>query len=165
MRYIFLLLICCFSFQAISQVHNVQFKAWLDSTYKHSIPLISVDELKELPKDNLFILDAREGEEYEVSHIKNAIHVGHFWFDMRKLYDIPKDALIVLYCTTGVRAEKTAEKIQRAGYKNIYNLYGGIVEWVNEGQPVYKANGVQTSEVHTYDAELAHWVERGAKVY
>jgi rhodanese-related sulfurtransferase len=166
MRYLFLVLISCFSFQGISQVRNLQFKAWLDSTYKHSIPLISVSELlKELPKEDLLILDAREGEEYDVSHIKNAIHVGYFWFDMRKLYDIPKDALIVLYCTTGARAEKTGEKIHRAGYKNVFNLYGGILEWVNEGQPVYKPNGVQTSEIHTHNAELAQWVERGAKVY
>ena len=165
MRYTFLLLLICFSFQGISQVRNQQFKLWLDSTYKHhSIPLISVTGFKELPKENLFVLDVREGEEYNVSHIKNSRHIGYFWFDMRKLYDIPLDALIVLYCTSGTRAEKIGEKLKRAGYKNIFNLYGGILEWVNEGNPVYKPDGVQTSEIHTYNTDLAQWAERGAKV-
>ncbi|HEY0670520.1 MAG TPA: rhodanese-like domain-containing protein [Sphingobacteriaceae bacterium] len=165
MRYILLFFIFFSSFSGMSQVRNQQFKAWLDSAYKHSIPLITVSEMKDLAKENVFILDAREGEEYDVSHIKNAMHTGYFWFDMRKLYDIPKDAFIVLYCTSGTRAEKIGEKLERAGYKNVYNLYGGIVEWINEGQPVYKTNGVQTSEIHTYNAELAQWVERGAKVH
>lgn len=165
MRYIFFLLLSCISYKGISQVRNHQFKAWLDSSYKHSIPLISVEELKELPEDNVFILDTREDEEFDVSHLKNALHTGYFWFDMRKLYDIPKEAVIVLYCTTGVRAEKIGEKIERGGYKNVFNLYGGILEWVNEGQPVYKSNGVQTSEIHTYNSALAQWAERGAKIY
>ena len=167
MRYLFLFFVflCIFSVPGISQVRNIHFKAWLDSTYKHSVPLITVEELKALPKESIVILDAREGEEYDVSHLKNAIHAGYFWFDMRKLYDIPKDSVIVVYCTAGIRAEKIDEKIERAGYKNVYNLYGGIAEWVNEGMPVYKPNGVQTSEVHTHNAEMAQWVERGAKVY
>lgn len=165
MRYILLLLLSCISYKGISQVRNHQYKAWLDSSYKHAIPLISVEELRELREENLFILDAREGEEFDVSHLKNAIHTGYFWFDMRKLYNIPKDAVIVLYCTSGIRAEKIGEKLARAGYKNLFNLYGGILEWVNEGQPVYKNNGVQTSEIHTYKPELAQWAERGAKVY
>ena len=108
MRYLFLFFVflCIFSVPGISQVRNIHFKAWLDSTYKHSVPLITVEELKALPKESIVILDAREGEEYDVSHLKNAIHAGYFWFDMRKLYDIPKDSVIVVYCTAGIRTSK-----------------------------------------------------------
>jgi hypothetical protein len=75
------------------------------------------------------------------------------------------DAHIVLYCSLGSRSEKIAEKLISAGYKNVYNLYGGIFEWINAGQPVYKLNGVQTSEIHTYSRDWARWVEKGTKVY
>ena len=81
-----------------------------------------------------------------------------------QLYDIPMDANVVLYCTVGSRSEKIAGKLLAAGYKNVYNLYGGIFEWINERNPVYKRNGVQTSEIHTYDKALSRWVDRGSKV-
>lgn len=111
------------------------------------------------------MLDVREIEEYKVSHLKNARRVGYFWFDMRSVYDIPNDATIVVYCSVGYRSEKIGEKLLKYGFKHVYNLYGSIFEWVNEGNSVYKSNGVQTSEIHTYDKEWGRWAERGTKVY
>ncbi|MBU0695313.1 MAG: rhodanese-like domain-containing protein, partial [Bacteroidetes bacterium] len=89
----------------------------------------------------------------------------YIWFDMRKVYDIPKDAIVVVYCSVGYRSEKIAEKLIHDGYKNVFNLYGGIFEWGNEGNPIYKDNGIQTTEIHTYNKKWAKWVERGTKVY
>jgi predicted sulfurtransferase len=64
----------------------------------------------------------------------------------------------------GVRSEKIGEKLIAAGYKNVLNLYGGIFEWVNQNHPVYKQNGVQTAEIHTYDNNWERWAERGTRV-
>jgi rhodanese-related sulfurtransferase len=164
MRRYLLIIICFFTTNLSAQIKNPEFKLVLDSTYHHSIPLISVEDFVKLDKHELFVLDTREEEEFQVSHLKNARHVGYFWFDMRKIYDIPADATIVVYCSIGSRSEKIAEKLTEAGYKNVHNLYGGIFEWVNEGHPVYKESGVQTSEIHTYDKSWSHWVERGTKV-
>lgn len=149
---------------ALAQIKNPEFKAKLDSVYENDVPLLSVDDFLKMDKHNLYVLDARESEEFEVSHLKNARHVGYFWFDMRKVYDIPVDANIVVYCSVGVRSEKIAAKLIDAGYQSVFNLYGSIFEWVNEGQPVYKKNGVQTSEIHVYNDEWSRWVERGTKV-
>lgn len=161
----FLLIISCFSnFALKAQVKNQEYKLMLDSLYEHNVPLISVEELKKLNKQGIYLLDTREEEEFNVSHIKNARHVGYFWFDMRKVYDIPKNSKIILYCSVGYRSEKIAHKLFDAGYKNVFNLYGGLFEWVNQGNPIYTKNGVQTSEIHTYDKEWARWVNRGTKV-
>lgn len=146
-----------------AQINNSEFKHMLDSMYSHTVPLISVDSLKNLK--NVYLLDTREKEEFEVSHLKNARNVGYIWFDMRKVYDIPKDANIIVYCSVGYRSEKIGEKLRRNGYKNVFNLYGSIFEWANEGYPLYKSNGVQTTEIHTYNKNWAKWVERGTKVY
>lgn len=146
-----------------AQIKNPDFKDMLDSIYNHSVPLISVDSLKELK--NVYLLDTREKEEFNVSHLKHARNVGYIWFDMRDIYDIPKDATIVLYCSVGYRSEKIGEKLIKAGYKNVFNLYGSIFEWVNHGYPVYKSDGVQTSEVHTYNKKWSKWVSRGTKVF
>lgn len=147
-----------------AQTIDPEFKHLLDSISEEKVPQISVEDFLKMNKSEMFVLDTRENEEFNVSHLKNARHVGYFWFDMRKIYDIPFTANIVVYCSVGSRSEKIAQKLLNAGYKNVYNLYGGIFEWVNSGQPVYKANGVQTSEIHTYTKDWARWVERGTKV-
>jgi rhodanese-related sulfurtransferase len=152
-----------FSFSSFSQVKNKDFKEMLDSMYSHTVPLISVDSLKHLK--NVYLLDTREKEEFEVSHLKNARNVGYIWFDMRKVYDIPKNATIVVYCSVGYRSEKIGEKLIKHGFQNVYNLYGSVFEWKNEGNPLYKSNGVQTTEIHTYNKNWSKWVEKGTKVY
>lgn len=146
-----------------SQIKTPEFKEMLDDMYDHTVPLMSVDSLKHLK--NVYLLDTREKEEFEVSHLKNARNVGYIWFDMRKVYDIPKDATIVVYCSVGYRSEKIGEKLLKNGYHNVYNLYGSIFEWVNEGNPIYKTNGVQTTEIHTYNKNWSKWVLKGTKVY
>lgn len=161
----YLLIILCFSnLQVVAQIKNQEYKLMLDSLYEHNVALISIEEFKKLNKQRIYLLDTREEEEFTVSHLKNARNVGYFWFDMRKVYDIPKDSKIILYCSVGYRSEKIAHKLFVAGYKNVFNLYGGLFEWVNQGNPIYTKNGVQTSEIHTYDKEWARWVNRGTKV-
>lgn len=164
MKKYYLCVMMLWSLNSLGQIRNPEFKAKLDSVYEHDVPLISVAEFLKLDKHNLYVLDAREENEYEVSHLKNARHVGYFWFDMRTIYDIPTDANVVVYCSVGLRSEKIGAKLIQAGYRNVYNLYGSIFEWVNEGLPVYKSNGVQTSELHVYNEDWARWAERGTKV-
>lgn len=147
---------------SLAQIKNSSFKQLCDSMYKHTVPLMAVDSLKHLK--NIYLLDTREEDEFLVSHIKNAKNVGFIWFDMRTVYDIPKDATVVLYCSLGARSEKIGEKLIRDGYRHVYNLYGGIFEWINEGNPIYKTNGVQTTEIHTYNKKWGKWVEKGSKI-
>ena len=146
-----------------SQIKSAAYKEMLDQMYQHTVPLISVDSLKQLK--NVYLLDTRETEEFEVSHLKNAKNVGYIWFDMRKVVTIPKSANVVVYCSVGYRSEKIAEKLMKNGFQNVHNLYGGIFEWVNEHNPVYKTNGVQTTEIHTYDKSWAKWITNGKKIY
>ena len=160
----FLTLFCFLSSQLIAQIKNPEYRQTLDSLYQNTVPLISIDEFIKIDKYNLYIFDTREEDEFNVSHIKNARNVGSFWFDMRKIYDIPRNSTVIVYCSVGLRSEKIGEKLLVAGYKNVQNLYGGIFEWVNQGHPVYNQNGVQTSEIHTYNETWSRWVERGTKV-
>jgi rhodanese-related sulfurtransferase len=160
----FLTLFCLSSSPLIAQIKNPEYKQTIDSLYSNRVPLISIEELIKIDKYNLYILDTREEDEFNVSHLKNARQVGNFWFDMRKVYDIPTNATVVVYCSVGVRSEKIAEKLIASGYKNVFNLYGGIFEWINQSHPVYKQNGVQTAEIHTYDKNWERWAERGTKV-
>lgn len=151
------------SLTACGQVESASYRAMLKTLLDHSVPEIQVQDAVRDSAAILF-LDARESKEYAVSRIKNALHIGYDHFDSTKLMNISKDRRIVVYCSVGYRSEKIAEKLSAAGYDNVANLYGGIFEWVNQGNPVFNDKG-PTQEVHAYDRKWGVWLKKGKKVY
>lgn len=131
-----------------------------------SVPYISVQELA-MPKTEAIILDAREKKEYETSHIKDAFHVGYDEFKIDTVSERikNKEQKIVVYCSIGIRSEDIAEKLKKAGYTNVFNLYGGIFEWKNKKFPIYNTEGIETDNVHTFSKEWSHWLKNGTKIY
>ena len=132
----------------------------------HSVPYISVQELA-MPKTNAIILDAREHEEYKVSHLKNAIFVGYNNFDLdQTTFQLTNNQqTIVVYCSLGIRSENIADKLKKAGFINVYNLYGGIFEWKNEDLPVFDSEGKETENIHAFSKEWSRWLLKGNIVY
>lgn len=131
-----------------------------------SIPYISVQELA-MPKTEVILLDARETEEYNVSHLEDAIHIGYDDFDINSVTKQIKDksAVIVVYCSLGVRSEDIGEQLKKAGYTNIFNLYGGIFEWKNKGYSVYNSEEKLTEDVHAFSKTWSKWLLKGNKIY
>lgn len=144
-------------------VESKAYRVMLSTLLSHDTPEICVDSLINLDSNTVF-LDAREKAETNVSGIKNSIPVGYDYFKLKSVKHLPKNAKIVVYCSVGYRSEKIAEKLIKAGYTNVYNLYGGIFEWVNKGFPVYQ-KGQKTSKVHAYDKTWGMWLNKGEKVY
>ncbi len=141
----------------------------LDKTLKkfnnESVPYINVDALNGM--NNALLLDAREKEEYEVSHLQNALWVGAKTFELDSV--LPKieekNTEIIVYCSIGVRSENIGEKLMEAGYTNVKNLYGGIFEWKNEGHAVYDLDGNETEKVHAFSKHWGRLLKKGEKVY
>ena len=140
---------------------NQSYDEMLNQLYSHSVDTISSSRIDE----DVIFLDARELEEFEVSHIKDAIHVGYDNFDIKKLKNISRERKIVVYCTVGYRSEKIGEELKKAGYSDVYNLYGGLFSWFDGGNMVYDMNGEVTQEVHTYDESWSKWLNTGKKVF
>lgn len=132
----------------------------------NEVPYISVQELA-MPKTNFKILDAREPNEYDVSHINNSIFVGYNRFDLETvLKEIPKKTdTIVVYCSLGIRSENISKKLKNAGYTVVYNLYGGIFEWKNNDFPVYNLKNKETDSVHAFSKMWGKWLSKGEKIY
>lgn len=134
-----------------------------------SVSYISVQELEQLSKQDseVVLLDAREKKEYEISHLKNATFVGYDRFQLKKtIKKLPnKNAQIIVYCSLGVRSEDIAEKLLKAGYTNVHNLYGGIFEWKNNGYTVFDSEEKETEKVHAFDKDWGKWLTKGEKVY
>ena len=141
-------------------VNSQDFDNKIAKTINFTIPVMGVDELKEMQED-VVLLDARPQSEFEVSHIKGAKRIGFRKLDKSQLEGIDKDEQIVVYCSIGYRSEKVGEKLRKMGYTNVYNLYGSIFEWVNQGNEVVDENDKTTSKVHTYNKRWSKWVEEG----
>ena len=163
MRYLLILLFSLFTFSTYAQVESKAFKVLLETMLSKSVTTVSVEHAKKMK--NVVFLDTRERQEFEVSHIKNARWVGYDTFSFANLKDIPKEANIVVYCSIGVRSEKIGEKLQKAGYQHVHNLYGSIFEWVNQGNEVIDMQGKPTKKVHAYSPTWGIWLNKGEKVY
>ncbi|MFN0176865.1 MAG: rhodanese-like domain-containing protein [Saprospiraceae bacterium] len=149
---------------SFGQVKSGAYRVMLNGLLSHSVPETGVLEAARDSASCIF-LDAREPREYAVSHIAGAISIGYDHFDLENLpTNLPKDHRIVVYCSVGYRSEKVAEKLQKAGFTNVSNLYGGIFEWANQGLPLVNHKGV-TNEVHAYSRSWGIWLKKGKKIY
>jgi rhodanese-related sulfurtransferase len=145
-------------------VEGWAYGAMLKTLLSHTVPEISVPEAAAEANRFLF-LDAREASEYRVSQIPGARPIGYDHFNLAALDDVSKDQPIVVYCSVGYRSEKVSEQLRQAGYQTVYNLYGGIFEWKNQGNSVVAPDGTPTERVHAYSRSWGVWLKKGKKVY
>lgn len=137
----------------------------------HSIVKVSlshsVDEIwpNEVEINNQVFLDTRAKNEFDVSHIEGAQYVGYDDFDMSRVAGYDKDTAIIVYCSIGYRSENIAEKLQKEGFTNVKNLYGGLTEWMNKGKTVVDSTGQETNRVHGYSSLWGKWYLDAEVVY
>lgn len=141
----------------------------LDKTLKkfnsESVPYILPETISD--PASYALLDTRKKEEYNVSHLPNAVWVGDKAFDPNKVLEqIPdKEKAIVVYCSIGVRSEDIGEKLLALGYTDVKNLYGGIFEWKNNDKIIYNVKEQPTDSVHTFNKHWSKLLLKGVKVY
>ncbi len=89
-----------------------------------------------LKEDNALLIDVREFFEFRKSRIKDANNIpssGNLQFVSDT---INKELNLFFYCTSGFRSKRVAKTFYDAGFRNLYNLEGGIVAWRKTGMPV-----------------------------
>ncbi len=107
----------------------------LEKTGKHLEP----SEFKAIKdQKDVVIIDMRSNYEHSVGRFKNAIS-----FDMENLRELPdhmdeiahlKDKKVITYCTGGIKCEKASAYLLDQGFKNVYQLHGGIIKYgIEEG--------------------------------
>lgn len=161
LQHIFLLIIAfiglgCFPLPAQRGVFTEsEFDKMAEEMAGDRVATIDPDDLKE----NYHLLDARPTKEYAVSHISEAVQVGYKSFDLETVeanYDV--NDTIVVYCSVGYRSGKIAEQLQKAGYRNVYNLKGGLFGWANEQRPLVSGDQEATDKVHGYNKKWSKWL-------
>jgi rhodanese-related sulfurtransferase len=125
-----------------------------------TVPVIKSSQVIKLQSKgkNIIFLDARELDEFKVSHIKGAKHVGYDDFDIKSVAGIDKNATIVIYCSVGYRSGKIGKQLREARFSSVFNLWGGLFDWANNGNEVYK-DSKQVTTVHPYNNKWGKWLK------
>jgi sulfur-carrier protein adenylyltransferase/sulfurtransferase len=100
-----------------------------------NLPEITPRELKSrLDRgDDLFILDVREPHEYQICNLHgHLIPLGEL---SRRVNELDSSREIVAHCRSGKRSADAVEFLQKAGFRKIWNLKGGILAWSDEVDP------------------------------
>lgn len=90
---------------------------------------ISPNEVYELiGKDDTYIIDVRDKDEYDTGHIKGSINIPVGEID--EIYQLvsDKDSLIIVYCKSGARSRVAYSVLKSFGYRNVLDMKG-INEW------------------------------------
>jgi len=105
---------------------------------KANFTTISVQEAKlMIDSGEVFILDVRTQEEYDAGHIRGSNLIPVQVIETR-LNEIPKDKKILVYCRSGRRSSEASNILVNNGFKEIYNMNGGIDDWIRSGFEVVK---------------------------
>jgi len=93
---------------------------------------ITVEEahkmLEEEPK-GIILLDVRTEEEYKERHISDVINIPISELESR-IGELDKSKKIIVYCRSGGRSRTASETLVLHGFQNVYNMLGGIEEWI-----------------------------------
>ena len=83
---------------------------------------------------NTFLIDSRKSFEYEVGTFKRSINpdVDNFRDFPKYLKKLKKDQPIAMFCTGGIRCEKASVFLEKKGFKNVYQLKGGILNYLKK---------------------------------
>ena len=109
------------------------------------------------------VLDVRKPFEFKVGTFKNAINpnVKHFRDFPKYLKQIKKTKPVAMFCTGGIRCEKASVYLKQKGFKNVFQLKGGILNYLNN---VVKKNSLWRGECFVFDNRVSvkHGLKQGS---
>ena len=92
---------------------------------------------------NIYVIDARDAEQYQKAHIPGAVNI-----DWRKVLsrrsELPVNKMVLLYCNAGTLSSQAALALRVAGMENVRILQGGFTEWKAKGG--FEANKVASKK-------------------
>ncbi|HMW44817.1 MAG TPA: rhodanese-like domain-containing protein [Solirubrobacterales bacterium] len=96
-------------------------------------------EVAELIAGGARLIDVRTAHEHEAARLAGSERIG-----LEELLDrrdeIEQDGTVIFYCRVGNRSGMAAQAFSEAGF-DVVNLTGGIVRWIEDGQPIEPADG------------------------
>lgn len=119
-----------------------------DTSLKNTAPKLTPEQLLKFYEDkkDFVIVDARNWYESKIGRFKNAItpHITHFreWPKVAESLQEYKDKTIVTYCTGGIRCEKASAYLREHGFKDVYQIDGGILNYIQQFPDTFWEGGM-----------------------
>lgn len=112
----------------------------LSSVFVQAQNVISVEAFEQKIKEkNIQILDVRTPEEVSKGKIAGATVINFRDTDFKtQIQKLDKNRPVAVYCGGGVRSNKAAKMLIELGYKNVFDLQGGLSAWLAKGKSVVK---------------------------
>jgi rhodanese-related sulfurtransferase len=88
-------------------------------------------------KKKVYLLDVRTPQEYSQAKLAGAVLIPINEVE-RRLREVPRNKIIVVYCAVGSRSKIVADYLSRQGYRDVYNMTDGIVGWYRNGYPLQR---------------------------
>ena len=108
------------------------------------------------------LIDARKPFEHNVGTFKNSVNpnIENFRDFPKFLKKINKSENIAMFCTGGIRCEKASMYLQKKGFKNVYQLKGGIINYLSK---IDKKDSLWKGECYVFDnrISLKHQLKQG----
>ena len=116
---------------------------------------------KLIKKKDTHIIDTRKPFEYDVGTFKKSVNpnVKNFRDFPKYLNKLEKDKPVAMFCTGGIRCEKTSVYLKKKGFKNIYQLNGGILNYLKK---IKKKDSMWIGECFVFDNRIS--LKHGLKV-
>ncbi len=86
-------------------------------------------------RKDLLLVDVRSPEEFQGGSLPGATLIP-FWDFAKGRYDLPKDKPILLICAVGGRSLACGQMLAAKGYREVYNLKGGLDAWMEQRVPL-----------------------------
>lgn len=87
-------------------------------------------------QEDVIVLDTRNDYETRIGKFQNAVDMEitdfHDFPDRIKELNLPKEKKVMMYCTGGIRCEKAILELQEQGFQHVYQLDGGILNYLKE---------------------------------
>ena len=112
--------------------------------YEQKIYDVTTDIAYNLIQENtgnpdFIVIDVRTPEENASGYIDAAINIDYYAPDFNAhLEALDKDKTYLIYCRTGRRSAGARDIVAELGFREVYNMSGGIVAWEAEGLPVVR---------------------------
>jgi rhodanese-related sulfurtransferase len=92
--------------------------------------LVATNFKTNIENKNVQLVDVRTPEEFKAGHIKNAGNINFYDTDfLTQMNKLDKNKPLYIYCRSGGRSGKAAAKLKEQGFKEVYDLQGGILDW------------------------------------
>jgi rhodanese-related sulfurtransferase len=86
---------------------------------------------------NIVLIDVRSPQEYTQGHIEGALNIDFYGDNFEsEMKAIDQSKTILVYCKSGNRSGKAVSIIAKNNFKNVYDLSGGITNWIASGKSV-----------------------------